>query len=456
MGRRRSYLFSDTWRRVFDLAWPVIATGSVRTTMRTVDLVVVGLFVGPAAVAAIGIGDVVARVVLQVALGLGAGTIALVSQSYGARRYDDADAATTQTVVLAVLTGLPMAAAGWVIAPGFFRVLGAAPAVTDAGTVYLRIVILTASFRILGIMGGRALAGAGDTRTPMVINVLSTTVNIVLTVALVVGPGPVPALGVLGAAVGTAVGNVVTGVAFVVAFASGRFRVSIRADALYRPDVAREVVRIGIPQVLDRNVYALGDIPLNAIILLFGTEANAAFQIGRRVQQYARMPNWGFSTASSTLVGNSLGRDEPERSERYARGSVTLAVLVTASLAAVLFAGARPVAGVFTNDPTTLGFAVEWIRVLGVATVFQSLFGVLRGGLQGAGDTKWPLYASVLGIGGFALGFSYLVGVRLGVGLLGVYAGIVLDYVVRTLVVYRRFASGAWKRLDVGAGTSAD
>lgn len=454
-GLRRR-LFSDTWPRVFDLAWPVIATGSIRTTMRTVDLVVVGLFVGPAAVAAVGIGDVVARVVLQVALGLGAGTIALVSQSYGAGRYADADSTTTQSVVLAVVVGVPMAAVGWAIAPGFFAVLGAAPPVAAAGTIYLRVIILTASFRLLSVIGGRALAGAGDTRTPMAINVVATAVNIALTVVLVVGVGPVPASGVFGAAVGTAVGNVIAGLSFVAVFASGRFRVSVRTDALYRPDIAREIVRIGIPQVVDRNVYALADIPLNGIILLFGTEANAAFQIGRRVQQYARMPNWGFSTASSTLVGNSLGRGEPDRAERNGWGSVTIALSVTTTFAAALFLAAGPVASVFTTDPTTLAIAIEWIRILSIATLFLAVFSVLRGALQGAGDTTWPLYASVLGIGGFTLGFSYVVGVALGVGLVGVFAGMVLDAVVRSAVVAYRFHEGSWRQLDVGSRIQAD
>lgn len=438
-------LYRDSWPRIVGLAWPVIATGGIRTTMRTVDLIVVGLFVGPAAVAAVGIGDVIGRIILQIALGLGAGTIAVVSQSYGADRQHYADAATTQTVVIAVLVGVPLALGGWVIAPAFFQALGATPAIASAGVLYLRVIVLTASFRLLGIMGERALAGAGDTRTPMFINVTATTTNIVLTVILVVGLGPVPSYGVLGAAVGTAVGNIIAGLAFVGIFATSRFRLSLRRDALYRPAIACEIIRIGIPQVVDRNVYAVADIPLNWIILFFGTEANAAFQIGRRVQQYARMPNWGFSTASSALVGNYLGKDEPKTSEYYGRGSVTVAVFVTGSAAIALFVVARPIGGIFSNDPLTLTYAVEWIRVLAVATLFQSLFSVLRGGLQGAGDTKWPLYASIVGIGGFSLGFSYLVGIHLGVGILGIYCGIILDFVVRSAIVYYRFTSGAWK-----------
>jgi putative MATE family efflux protein len=279
-------------------------------------------------------------------------------------------------------------------------------------------------------------------------------VNILLTVVLVVGPGPIPSYGILGAAVGTAVGNVLAGGAYLLVLPTGRFRVRFTVDGVWDPGLAREILDIGVPQVVDRSVTAVGDVPLNAIILFFGTEANAAFHIGRRVQQYARMPNWGVSTAASTLVGTHLGRDEPDESERYARGALALGLTISVVLAVVVVAFARPLARVFVSEPVTLSLSVEWIRTLGVATVVYSVFLSLRGSLQGAGDTRWPLYGSVLGIFGFAIGFSYVVGVVLGVGLLGVYAGFVLDYAARSFVAYYRFDSGAWKHRGAPAESS--
>jgi putative MATE family efflux protein len=412
--------------------------------MRTVDLIVIGTFIGPVGVAAVGIGDIFARIVLQIALGLGAGTIALVSQSYGAGKTDLADIVTTQSVLLSFLLGVPIIISGWFTASHLFMLLGAEPAVTDLGAVYLRVVFLSAPFRILGIIGARALHGVGDTRTPMIATVSGTILNIVLTVVLVSGIiGPM--MGVVGAAIGTSVGNLLTGLIILGVFLSGRWEVRFRYSALWAPDVLEQIVRIGFPEVLSRNVYAIGDIPLNALILVFGTEINAAFQIGRRIQQYARMPNWGFSTAASTLVGNHLGSDEPELSSAYGRLCVFLAVGSTLLVAIGLFIAALPVSRVFISDAITLQYATDWVRVLGIATVLQSVFIVLRGGLQGAGDTKWPLYATIIGIGGFSLSFSYIVSVVLGFGPIGIYLGIILDYLVRSLIVGHRFIGGAWK-----------
>src|SRR5680860_967024 len=135
------------------------------------------------------------------------------------------------------------------------------------------------------------------------------------------------------AALGTAIGNTLAGLAFLGVLATRRSTVGFVRDGVWAPDTARRILRIGLPQLLDRNLYALGDIPLNAILLAFGTEANAAFQIGRRVQQYARMPSQGGAIASSTLVGNTLGEHHPQEGDRYGRGSLALTVVVSGTAA---------------------------------------------------------------------------------------------------------------------------
>ena len=448
-GVRRPRLFHHTWQRIADLAWPVVVTGAVRATMRTVDLLVLGMVVGPAAVAAVGIADVVGRVVLQTALGLGAGAIALASQHHGAGHQHEADVVATQSAVLGALFGLPLSLVGWWVADDFFRLLGADEQLVAYGAVYLRVVLLSAAFRVVGMMLARAFQGTGDTRSPMVIRLVGTGTNILLTIALVVGPGPLPALGVLGAAVGTAVGNTVSGVAFLGLLVSRRSNLRFARDGVWAPDTARTILRIGLPQVVERNVYALGDIPLNAILLTFGTAANAGFHIGRRVQQYARMPSRGGATASSALVGNKVGEHHPEEGDRYGRGSLALTIIVSGAAALLVVPLAGPIAQVFVDDPATIDAATTWIRVLAIGTVFRAAFAVLRGALQAVGDTQSPLYATVMGVVGFALLFSYVFGVLLGMGIVAVYIGVTMDYVVRSVFLYHRYNQGLERRAQL-------
>lgn len=437
------------WPELLRLGWPVSATMLVRVTMRTVDLLVVGVVVGATGVAALGIGDAAARIVLMTALGLGAGTIATVSQHVGAGRRGDADVAATQTALIAAVVGMPFALLGWIGAPAFFRVLGAAPDVTDIGVTYLRIVILSAPARMLAVMLTRALQGAGDTRTPMVIRTLGTALNIGLTVALVPGVGPLPELGVTGAAVGTVVGNVTSALILVGWLAHGATALGFARTGLSAFSVGRDIVRIGLPQVAERNLFALGVIPLNAITLVFGTDANAGLQVGRRIILYALLPSRGVATAASTRVGNAVGASLPDKGGQWARAAISLALAISLPVAVALLVWARPVAQVFVREPEALTMAAAWVRVYALATIVRAVYGVLRGALQGAGETRAPLVAGAIGVLGFTVGFSWLVGIVLGAGLAAVFAGVLLDAVVRTAILMRVFLAGRWLQRSV-------
>lgn len=450
-------LYRDTWPDLLRLGWPVSATLLVRVTMRTVDLIVIGLVVGAGGVAALGIGDAAARIVLFTALGLGAGTIAVVSQSLGADDVDEANRATTQTAVLAVVFGVPFTVAGWLGAPAFFDLLGAEPDVTTKGVTYLRIIISTAVPRMLAILLTRAFQGAGDTRTPLMIRSIGTSLNIALTVLLVTGVAGLPQLGVIGAAVGTAAGNVASAVLLVVTLVRGNRVIGFTRGGVWSPDTMVRIVVIAAPQVAERNLYALAAIPLNAIALVFGTTANAGFHIGRRVMLYGLLPSRGIATAASTYMGTRVGGRDPDAGERYGRGAIALVSLISLVVAVPLVAFAPSVAGVFVRDPAALDVAAQWVRAYAIAMLFRSVFGVLRSSMQGAGETRYPLVASAVGLAGFSLGFSWLVGVRFGVGLTGVFVGVVLDPAVRTAMLYRWFDTGRWRRaLPAGSTGSRD
>lgn len=432
------------WPELLRLAWPVSTTLLVRVTMRTVDVLVVGLAVGAAGVAGLGIGDAAARIVLMTSLGLGAGTIAVVSQHTGAGRRHDADVAATQTALLAVAIGVPFALIGWIGAPPFFRLMGANAEVTDIGVTYLRIVILTAPARTLAVMLTRAFQGTGDTFTPMVIRTIGTVVNILLTLLLVPGFWVLPRLGVAGAAIGTATGNVLSAAILVVWLARGSTALGFTRDGLRAWDVGRSIVRIGWPQIVERNLFAFASIPLNAIVLTFGTEANAGFHVGRRVMLYALLPARGIGTAASTEVGKAVGRLAPDEGHERATSAVSLAVAVSLPVSLALLLFAHPVAGLFLNEPGALAVAADWVRAYAIATAIRAVYGVFRGALQGAGQTRAPMITGAIGVLGFAVGFSWLVGVVLGVGLVGVFVGIVLDAVVRTSLLGWVFSRGNW------------
>lgn len=444
--RTSPLLRRDTWPELFRLGWPISTTLLVRITMRTVDILVVGMVVGAAGVAALGIGDAVARLVLFTGLGLGAGAIATVSQSLGAQDPDRANLAATHAAMLAVVVGVPFAIGGWFGAAPLYELLGAERDVATIGVDYLRIVLLSAPARLLAIVLTRAFQGAADSRTPLIVRSTGTGLNIVLTILLVPGLLGLPELGVVGAAWGTAIGNVFSAVVLATFLLRGWRGLSATPGVLRDLRPAAGILRIAAPQILERNLFALGALPLNALTLALGTAANAGLQVGQRIMLYGVLPGRGAATAASSIAGNRLGARDPGRADHVVRGAMSLTVVMALPVVVGLLLFAEPVARIFVDEPDALAAATGWVRVYALSLVARSLYGVFRGAFQAAGDNRPPLVTSTVGILVFTVGLGWLLAIRLDLGLVGLFVATLLDPLVRTVWLWRWFERGTWQR----------
>ena len=436
-GRLRSI-----WRQTIQLGWPIAVQQTLTTLMRTVDIVVTGLF-SPAAVAAIGLADLYAQIPLRIGLGLGAGAIALSSQDTGRGADLSRARAVTQALVIGALCGLPLVVVGLLWSHDLIALLGADPSTVELGGAYLLIVFVAAPFRIVGLVGARSLQGAGDTRTPMLVNGGTNVLNIALTVGLGLGVAVAPRLGIVGVGVATAVSRLVEAVAI-----SGAMVLERTPVSLSRPrdlTITRQLVAVSVPTFAEGMSTTLANFPFNALLLMFGTEVVAAYHIGRRIYQQVTGPLYrSFSTVTSIVVGQRLGEGEPGAARYAAKAILALSVVALTVAGGVLVVGAEQLATIFTDDRTTIGYAVQFTRVFGVSMLFFGIFFPVAGALRGAGDTRIPFYARLLGTFVFMVGLSYLLSITLGYGLFGVYVGTVLSYVCWAVVVVAGFVWGDW------------
>ena len=458
----------------FDLAVPVMVTGGMRTLLRVADFFMVGRALGDQAVAALELGFQYYFIPFGLSLGLTSGTISVVSRFEGADEPEDADFAIKQSLWLALALAIPITAATWVYAEPMIAFLTDDPRVVDLGTMYLRIIMLSVSFRFWNMIAARALAGVGDTRTPMYVRLLTLPTNVFLNAVLIFGVGPFPQLGVAGAALGTVLANTLATVLFSAVLLSGRFsvRLPLRGKQ-WDWSIATEIVRVGLPLAGTRISRSVGRFPFLMVLTTLGTPVVAAYAIGRRIMLLALMPAWGYSTASSTLVGQSIGAGDDEEATEYGWQTLRLALVTQLLIAAALFVAARPLAVAFGTEHVDL--TVQFVRVFGLGVAGFSISRTMRGGLRGAGDTRWPFYGTVAGTYLFKLpvavlaiapgavlftvaGWQFAPG--LGWGLLAVYVAIVGDMYVRAAVNVFRFWTGEWKRVaresGVGAGSGAD
>lgn len=434
------------------LAWPVMVSNLLQTLTTTVDLILVGSLgaEAPAAVAAVGLGGQFLFLFFAVMISISAGTIALVARAIGAGDLVLADRVMRQSLALGALLSVPLMIVGIGFAGPILRVFGAADDVVGMGAVYIQIISAATFFQFVNFLASAALRGAGDTVTPLWIGVLVNVVNFGLNVNLIYGNALVPRLGVPGAAIGTATSYVVGAAVFAVLLHRGRrrLRLTFRGGGL-DVGMVRRIFRIGWPAALEQIMLNVAFLVWVGLVVVFGTDVLAAHQIGLRIQSFAFMPGFGFAIAATALVGQDLGAGSPDRAARSGWDAAKLSVVVMSSTAVVIFVFAEFIARIFIGDPTVIAWTVTFIRIHAVSIPAVGVFFAIDGALRGAGDTRFPLLTSLSGIYFVRLPLAYALGFVVGLGIIGVWIPLVIEYWYRAAVISGHFRRGKWKTLRV-------
>ncbi len=436
-------------KKIFSFAWPIILTNLFATIMMTVNMIMVGKL-GPAAVAGVGLGGQVVQISFMVMMAVSTGTIALVARYTGAKKPKMANRALKQSLLLGLILSIPITILGWFFGTDFLAMFGSEPDVLGFGSIYVKITFLGTTFQFIEFLSAAALRGSGDMKTPLAIGILNNVVNIFFGYVLIFGELGFPEMGVKGAAIGNVISFMIGGVCYILLLSRGKLRLKLeRNHVIFDRSIMRRILKVGTPAAAEQILIQTGFLVYTFIIVYFGTEALAAHQIGMRIQGLAFMPGIGFSMAATALVGQYLGAKKPKTSERSAVESAKLSALVMTAIGVVLFFLADPMARLFISDPDTLTYTALWIRLLAFSMPAIGLFFTLSGGLRGAGDTRWPLYASSFGIYAIRLPFAALLGFYMGLGIMGAWIAFIVEYYVRSIIILWRFRSGKWKEVKV-------
>ena len=468
-------------REAFELAAPAMVTGGMRTVLRVTDFFFVSIYAGGAGVAALELGFQYFFVPFGLALALTSGTISIVSRFKGAGEDSKADFTIKQSLWLSLALSVPITLTTHLYAEQLIGVLTADSETIALGGAYLRVIMYSVAFRFWSMIAARALAGSGDTRTPMYVRLLTLPTNVTLNVVLIFGVGPFPELGVVGAGWGTAIANTLAAVIFAGALLSGRYGVQLRLGGTqWDWSIVTELVRVSLPLAGTRLSRTFGRFPFLFVVGLLGTEVLAAYAIARRVMLLALMPAWGYSTAASTLVGQAIGGGDEQTADEYGWQTLRIALVTQVALGICVVVAARPLAAAFAPDDLPL--TVEFVRLFGVGVAAFAVSRTLRGGLRGAGDTRWPFYGALLstyvvrlpiallalpvgaGVTLFAGPLATTVGLSplavglpgLGLGVTAIYVAILGDMYGRAVVNLYRYWSDDWKAVaresNVAAG----
>jgi Na+-driven multidrug efflux pump len=196
-----------------------------------------------------------------------------------------------------------------------------------------------------------------------------------------------------------------------------------------------------------RTTEALVVFPLLWIAATFGPLVVAAFEVGRRVRELVNSFSWGFSIAASTLVGQELGAGDEREAEAYGAAIIRLSLVSYLSVAVLVIAFANPIAGLFVSGDAAVGAAATFVRIAAVSAVALGIDGSATGALRGAGDTRWPFAASLLGRYGFALPAAAL-GTVTPLAVAGLYLALVLETLLPAGINLWRFRTNRWKAVS--------
>lgn len=440
---------------VWRLAWPTMLQNAFGGLQGIVDHVMVGNFVGFTGNAAIGVSWQIFLVVMVFVSSLFTGMAVLVARFAGADDPEKVNRTVAQAMITAaVLSVAVLAPIGWFAAPALLDLVNAEPAVQAEALPFLRIMFVASIGMMVFFMLGGALRAAGDAQTPLRLGIAMTVLNIGLNMMLIPGVGPVPRLGTTGAAIGTVLaGTLVSGYAMYRLW-KGDWVISVR-DTTWRLDwsIIRALFRFGLPTGVQGVAMNVAGVLLLRFIgsLEQSAEAQAAYAVG--YTELFSMITWtsvGLMGASAAYAGQNLGAGHPDRAVEGVRVATRIGLVVSIIVAILFLSVPRVLLAAFgMKDPVVVDIGVQLLTFLSVSGLFISVALVHTGGLQGTGDTRGPLYISIISQIVIPLGICASIQAMRSLQPFDIWAAILLGHATRCLLSVARFRQGKWRDIRV-------
>jgi putative MATE family efflux protein len=456
----RSIVQGPLGATVWKLAWPTMLANIIGGVQGIIDHVLVGHLIGFAANAAIGVAWQIFIVVIAFITSLFTGMSVLVARFAGAGDEEKVDRTVYQAFLTAAgMSLLILAPIGYFASPWLLDLVNAAPEVKAEALPFLRVMFLFSIGMLVFFMVAGALRSAGDARTPMVLGITMTVLNIGLNLILIPGLGTVPAYGTMGAAMGTAIASGVVSLYALVRLWRGGWVVSFPRGQGWGPDwsVIRALFKFGLPTGIQGIAMNVGGVLLLAFIgsLAESAASQAAYAVG--YSQLFSLITWtslGLMGAAAAVAGQNLGAGRPDRASESVKVAARIGAGGAAFFGLVFLLLPQQLLALFgMTEPGVVGIGVQLLRVLSVSGVFVAVALTYTGGLQGTGDTRSPLYISIVSQVVVPLGICFVIQQLGTLKPLDIWLAILSGHVVRCILSVVRFRQGRWREIEVELGS---
>jgi putative MATE family efflux protein len=450
-GEEMDYTTGSIRKAVFMLAIPMIFEMIMESVFALVDIFFVNKL-GPHATSTVGLTESVITLVYSVAIGLSAAATAMVARRIGEKNPEAAAQAAMQAIVLSLIVTILISIAGVIYAADILRWMGAEPEAIKMGTNYTRVMYGTSVVIILLFLINGIFRGAGNAAIAMRSLWLANICNIILCPTLINGLGPIPAMGLTGAAVATAIGRGI-GVVYQLYHlfkGNGALQIYLR-QLLPNWALLRSLINIAYPATSQFLIASASWIFLAAMVADSGSNASAGYQTALRIVMFFILPAWGLSNAAATLVGQNLGAKQPERAEQSVIQTAKYNAIFMAVATALFMLGGSWLVAFFIPSTETeqIRYAVYAMQFISAGYIFYGIGMVMGQAFNGAGDTRTPTIISLVGFWMFQIPLAYYLVYKLQWGAYGVFIAVPVAETAIAIASYLLFRQGRWKHVTV-------
>lgn len=447
--KEQDYTRGSINRAIFLLAVPMVLEMVMESLFAVVDIFFVAKL-GKEAVSTVGLTESVITIVYCIGIGLSMAATAIIARRVGEKKPSAASHTAIQAIYIGVFLSVIIAILGVIFAKEILYMMGASKQLVEEHHVYTRILMGSNIFIMLLFLINGIFRGAGNPSIAMRSLWIANGLNIILCPTLINGLGPIPAMGLTGAAVATTLGRG-TGVVYqVYHLYNGKGVIKIlRRHSVVNFNIIKNIIKVAAGGTAQFLINSASWIFLFRIMAKFGEEAMAGYTIAIRVIIFTILPAFGVANAAATLVGQNLGADQPDRAERsvWRAGLYNMIFLGTVSVIFFVFAG--PIIRIFTPEPEVIHYGILCLRYVCLGYIFYAYGMVLIQSFNGAGDTVTPTVLNIFGFWLFQIPLAYVLAITLDYGPTGVFLAIAAAESLIAVIAMILFKRGKWKTVKV-------
>ncbi|MBK6381236.1 MAG: MATE family efflux transporter [Chitinophagaceae bacterium] len=448
-GEIKDFTTGSINRAIFLLAIPMIFEMVMESLFAIVDIYFVNK-IGIEASSTVVLTEASLTILYSVAWGLSIGVTALVARRAGEKNFKAASDIAAQAILVGLFLSLIVSVIGFIFPKEILILMGASEKVAQENYLFTQIMLTGNIVIVLLFINNAIFRGAGNASIAMRVLILANVINIVLDPLLILGIGPFPKMGVMGAAVATTTGR---GIAVLLQFYylfNGKSLIKLTTKQfVVKVNLMRSILNTSAGGMFQFIIGSCSWIFLAMIIAESGTAAVSGYGTAIRICIFTILPAWGLANAAATLVGQNLGANQPERAEKSVWRTAFITFCFFAVVAVIFFLFGEPLMRFFTQDEAAVIAGTECLHILAIGYVFFAYGMIISQAFNGAGDTRTPTYINLFVFWILQIPLAWILAKYLKMGPTGVYIAIGVSETVLAIISIMIFRRGKWKLVKV-------